>query len=82
MDEVLMLIRSGHCCLHPSFSFFFFILLSREADFLEVDDCIGMYGGAGMSSRGTLGSALLFLDFLMARIGSSITGSPFLRMLA
>ena len=38
-----------HCCLQPSFSFFFLIFRSSEADFLEVEGCIGMYGGVGMS---------------------------------
>ena len=73
----------NYCCLHPSFSFFFFILLSREADFFEVEGCIGIYGGAGISSNGTEASCLLFFrDFFMARIGSSLTGSPLERMLA
>ena len=42
-----------HCCLQPSFSFFFLIFRSSEADFFEVEGCIGMYGGVGMSVSST-----------------------------
>ena len=42
-----------HCCLHPSFSFFFLIFLSNDADFFDVELCMGMYGGMGISVSNT-----------------------------
>ena len=48
-------LRTGicHCCLHPSFSFFFLIFLSNDADFFDVELCMGMYGGMGISVSNT-----------------------------
>ena len=42
-----------HCCLQPSFSFFFLIFLSNDADFFDVELCMGMYGGMGISVSNT-----------------------------